>query len=160
MSQGTCASAFGHQKRRYIDVMQRPFLFYLFWCHSAVKQLQQARKRRQEQSCKQQPRQHQFWLQRVLADAGTTRPAIKVPEDASWSDLRVHAICAVVSLGGHQLLRMLQKKLRRRGDHTHRHSRRASSRQIGNSIGAPRFASSAAETPDRGRRNSSTGRFL
>lgn len=129
---------------------------------SAVKQLQKAGKAREEQRCEQQQRQHQSQLQRALSDAATTRPAIKVqPEDASWSDLRVHVVCAVVSLGGHQLLRMLQKMLRRRGDHTHRHSRGASSStQIGSRIRPPQVASIVAGLRSRDRGNSNTARFL
>ncbi|KAL3136320.1 hypothetical protein ABBQ38_005584 [Trebouxia sp. C0009 RCD-2024] len=130
----------------------------------AVKQLHQLHRRHREQRHEQQLGQQQTWLQRRLADA-TAKPAARVhqQEDAcnSWSDLQIHAVFALVSLGGHQLLRMLQKRLRRRAGHGMGHGIRATSRAtLSNGFEATQLASLALQLPSRSRRSSSAGRFL
>lgn len=123
----------------------------------AVKQLHQSHRRRCELRHEQQRRQHQSWLQRRLADA-SAKPANTVhdEEDASWSELRVHAVCALVSLGGHQLLRMLQKRLRSR--HGHGHGRPPNSTlTLRNGVITTQHASYAFRLPSR---SSNAGSFL
>ncbi|KAL3147378.1 hypothetical protein ABBQ32_002858 [Trebouxia sp. C0010 RCD-2024] len=130
----------------------------------AAKQLHQSHRHHRKQRYEQQRRQQQTWLQQRLADA-TTKPAARFHDEEvasnAWSDLRVHAVFALVSLGGHQLLRMLQNRLLRRAGHGMGHGRRATSRApLSHGFGATQLASHALQLPSRSRRSSSAGRFL
>lgn len=59
---------------------------------------------------KHQPAQHQPWHSWLSAH---TRSQASTVEEVKWSDLPVHAVCAVLAIGGHQLLRIAHKRRQR-----------------------------------------------
>ena len=57
-----------------------------------------------------QPPQRQPWHSWLSAHTRSQSPLV---EEVKWSDLPVHAVCAVLAVGGHQLLRIARKRCQR-----------------------------------------------
>ena len=68
----------------------------------AVKQLHKASRGQKHQVPQRQP--WHSWL---------SRSQTPLVEEVKWSDLPVHAVCAVLAIGGHQLLRIARKRRQR-----------------------------------------------
>lgn len=84
---------------------------------------------------KQQPSQHQPWHSCLSAHTRSQSPVI---EEVKWSDLPVHAVCAVLAVGGHQLLRIVRKR-RQRGaaggdDSSRRHTHERQGQPVRNRL--------------------------
>ena len=84
---------------------------------------------------KQQPPQHQPWHSCLSAHTRSQSPVI---EEVKWSDLPVHAVCAVLAVGGHQLLRIVRKR-RQRGaaggdDSSRRHTHERQGQPVRNRL--------------------------
>lgn len=59
---------------------------------------------------KHQPAQRKPWHSWLSAHTRSQSPLV---EEVKWSDLPVHALCAVLAVGGHQLLRIVRKRRQR-----------------------------------------------
>ena len=70
-----------------------------------VKQLNKASRGQKQQQPQRQP--WHSWL------SAHTRSQSSTVEEVKWSDLPVHAVCAVLAIGGHQLLRIARKRRQR-----------------------------------------------